>query len=140
MTQPQYLLATLHLPDKKRRNFHALHDGYTPLSVTITYLDSTTNADGSYGIVADCKSALTNSSHHGLQGEIHADQATALLAARFVAEYQRLLAKEVDSSMFEMQVWAVYQPEHQRIRFAIPLPGFSQAKSCPPLEELKATP
>lgn len=139
MTQPQYLLATLHLPDKKRRNFHALHDGYTPLSVTITYLDSTTNADGSYGIVADCKSALTNSSHHGLRGEIHTDQAIASVAARFVSEYQQHLT-QMDITMLEMQVWAVYQPEHQYIRFAIPLPGFSQAKSRPPLEELKATP
>lgn len=139
MTQPQYLLATLHLPDKKRRNFHALHDGYTPLSVTITYLDSTTNADGSYGIVADCKSALTNSSHHGLRGEIHTDQAIASVADRFVSEYQQHLT-QMDVTMLEMQVWAVYQPEHQRVRFAIPLPGTSQAKSRPPLEELKATP
>lgn len=139
MTQPQYLLATLHLPDKKRRNFHALHDGYTPLSVTITYLDSTTNADGSYGIVADCKSALTNSSHHGLRGEIHTDQAIASVAARFVSEYQQHLT-QMDITMLEMQVWAVYQPEHQYIRFAIPLPGTNQAKSRPPLEELKATP
>lgn len=139
MTQPQYLLATLHLPDKKRRNFHALHDGYTPLSVTITYLDSTTNADGSYGIVADCKSALTNSSHHGLRGEIHTDQAIASVAARFVSEYQQHLT-QMDVTMLEMQVWAVYQPEHQRVRFAIPLPGTSQAKSRPPLEELKVTP
>lgn len=139
MSQPQYLLATLHLPDKKRRNFHALHDGYTPLSVTITHIDPDINTDGSYSIVADCKSALTNSSHHGLRGEIHADQATASVAARFVSEYQHHLA-EMDVTMLEMQVWAVYQPEHQRIRFAIPLPGTSQAESRPPLEELKATP
>lgn len=139
MSHPQYLLATLHLPDKKRRNFHALHDGYTPLSVTITYLDSTTNTDGSYGIVADCKSALTNSSHHGLHGEIHTDQATASVAARFVSEYQHHLT-QMDITMLEMQVWAVYQPEYQRIRFAIPLPGTNQAKSRPPLEELKVTP
>lgn len=140
MSQPQYLLATLHLPDKKRRNFHALHDGYTPLSVTITHLSPIANANGDYSITVDCKSALTNSSHHGLHGEIHTDQATAPVAARFVAEYQRLLMQEVDATMLEMQVWAVYQPEHQHIRFAIPLPGFSQAKSRPPLEELKATP
>jgi hypothetical protein len=139
MSHPQYLLATLHLPDKKRRNFHALHDGCTPLSVTITYLDSTTNTDGSYNIVADCKSALTNSSHHGLRGEIHTNQATASVAARFVSEYQQYLA-QMDVTMLEMHVWAVYQSEHQRIRFAIPLPGTSQAKSHPPLEELKATP
>ena len=139
MTQPQYLLATLHLPDKKRRNFHALHDGYTPLSVTITYLGSTTNTDGNYSITADCKSALTNSSHHGLYGEIHTNQATASVAAWFVSEYQQYL-EQMDITMLEMQVWAVYQPEHQRIRFAIPLPGFSQTKSRPPLEELKTTP
>lgn len=138
MTQPQYLLATLHLPDKKRRNFHTLHDGYTPLSVTITHVDPAVNADGNYGIVADCKSTLTNSSHHGLHGEIHTDQATASVAARFVSEYRQYLA-QMDVTMLEMQVWAVYQPEHQRIRFAIPLPGTSQAKSRPPLEELKAT-
>lgn len=139
MSHPQYLLATLHLPDKKRRNFHALHDGYTPLSVTITYLDSTTNADGSYGIVADCKSALTNSSHHGLRGEIHTDQAIASVAARFVSEYQQHLT-QMDITMLEMQVWAVYQPEYQRIRFAIPLPGTNQAKSRPPLKELEEYP
>lgn len=139
MTQPQYLLATLHLPDKKRRNFHALHDGYTPLSVTITHIEPAINANGGYSIVADCKSALTNSSHHGLHGEIHADQATASVAARFVLEYRQYLA-QMDVTMLEMQVWALYQPECQRIRFAIPLPGFSQAKSRPLLEELKATP
>lgn len=138
MTQPQYLLATLHLPDKKRRNFYALHDGYTPLSVTITHIDQAANTDGSYSITADCKSTLTNSSHHGLHGEIHTDQATASLAARFASEYRRYLA-QMDATMLEMQVWAVYQSEHQCIRFAIPLPGSSQAKSRPPLEELKAT-
>lgn len=140
MSHPQYLLATLHLPDKKRRNFHALHDGYTPLSVTITHLDSTTNTDGSYSITANCKSTLTNSSHHGLHGEIHTDHATVSVAARFVVEYQRLLVQEVDVTMLEMQVWAVYQPEYQRIRFAIPLHGFSQTKSRPSLEELEAYP
>lgn len=139
MSHPQYLLATLHLPDKKRRNFHALHDGYTPLSVTITHIKQAANTDGSYSITADCKSALTNSSHYGVYGEIHANQATASLAARFVSEYQQYLA-QMDVTMLEMQVWAVYQPEHQRIRFAIPLPGFSQTKSRPPLEELKASP
>lgn len=139
MSPPQYLLATLHLPDKKRRNFHALHDGYTPLSVTITHIDPDINADGSYNIVANCKSALTNSLHHGLRGEIHANRATVSVAARFVSEYQQYLA-QMDVSMLEMPVWAVYQPEHQCIRFAIPLPGFSQTKSRPPLEELKATP
>lgn len=138
MSHPQYLLATLHLPDKKRRNFHTLHDGYTPLSVTITHIDPGISADGSYSITADCKSALTNSSHHGLHGEIHTDQATGSVAARFVSEYRQHLA-QMDVTMLEMQVWAVYQPEHQRIRFAIPLPGTSQAKSRPPLEELKAT-
>lgn len=139
MTQPQYLLATLHLPDKKRRNFHALHDGYTPLSVTITYLDSTTNTDGSYNIVADCKSALTNSSHHGLRGEIDTRNVPTPIADNFVTEYRKYLANG-DVTMLEMQVWAVYQPEYQRIRFAIPLPGTNQAKSRPPLEELKVTP
>lgn len=139
MTQPQYLLATLHLPDKKRRNFHALHDGYTPLSVTITSILQATHPGGSYTFVADCKSALTNSSHHGLRGEIHTDQATASVAARFVSEYQQHLT-QMDITMLEMQVWAVYQPEYQRIRFAIPLPGTNQAKSRPPLEELKVTP
>ena len=139
MTQPQYLLATLHLPDKKRRNFHALHDGYTPLSVTITYLDSTTNTDGSYNIVADCKSALTNSSHHGLRGEIDTRNVPTPIADNFVTEYRKYLANG-DVTMLEMQVWAVYQPEHQRVRFAIPLPGFSQAKSRPPLKELEAYP
>ncbi len=139
MSQPQYLLATLHLPDKKRRNFHALHDGYTPLSVTITHIDPDINTDGSYSIVADCKSTLTNSSHHGLHGEIHTNQATGSVAARFASEYRQHLA-QMDVTMLEMQVWAVYQPEHQRIRFAIPLPGSSQAKSRPPLKELKATP
>lgn len=139
MTQPQYLLATLHLPDKKRRNFHALHDGYTPLSVTITYLDSTTNTDGSYNIVADCKSALTNSSHHGLRGEIDTRNVPTPIADNFVTEYRKYLANG-DVTMLEMQVWALYQPEYQCIRFAIPLPGTNQAKSRPPLEELKATP
>lgn len=139
MSRPQYLLATLHLPDKKRRNFHALHDGYTPLSVTITHIDPGINADGSYNIVANCKSTLTNSSHHGLHGEIHTDHATVSVAARFVLEYRQYLA-QMDASMLEMQVWAVYQPEHQRIRFAIPLPGSSQTKSRPPLKELKVTP
>lgn len=139
MSHPQYLLATVHLPDKKRRNFQTLHDGYTPLSVTITHIDPDINADGSYGIVVDCKSALTNSSHHGLRGEIHTNQATASVAARFVSEYQQYLA-QMDVTMLEMQVWAAYQPDYQRIRFAIPLPGFSQTKSRPPLEELKATP
>lgn len=139
MSQPQYLLAILHLPDKKRRNFHALHDGYTPLSVTITRIDQAVNTDGSYSITADCKSTLTNSSHHGLQGEIRTNQATASLAARFASEYRQYLA-QMDATMLEMQVWAVYQPEHQRIRLAIPLPGSSQTKSCPPLEELEATP
>lgn len=139
MSHPQYLLATLHLPDKKRRNFHTLHDGYTPLSVTITHVESAVNADGNYSITADCKSALTNSSHHGLRGEVHTNQATASVAARFVSEYQHHLA-QMDVSMLEMQVWAVYQPERQRIRFAIPLPGTSQAKSRPPLEELKEAP
>lgn len=139
MSHPQYLLATLHLPDKKRRNFHTLHDGYTPLSVTITHVDPAVNADSSYGIVADCKSTLTNSSHHGLHGEIHTNQATASVAARFASEYRQYLT-QMDVTMLEMQVWAVYQPEHQRIRFTIPLPGTSQAKSRPPLEELKATP
>lgn len=139
MSHPQYLLATLHLPDKKRRNFHTLHDGYTPLSVTITHIDPTINADSSYGIVADCKSALTNSSHHGLRGEIHADHATASVATRFVSECQQHLT-QMDITMLEMQVWAAYQPEYQRIRFAIPLPGFSQTKSRPPLKELEAYP
>lgn len=139
MSHPQYLLATLHLPDKKRRNFHTLHDGYTPLSVTITHVDPAVNADSSYGIVADCKSTLTNSSHHGLHGEIHTNQATGSVAAWFVSEYRQYLT-QMDVTMLEMQVWAVYQPEHQRIRFTIPLPGTSQAKSRPPLEELKATP
>lgn len=140
MSHPQYLLATLHLPDKKRRNFHTLHDGYTPLSVTITHIDQAANTDGSYSITADCKSTLTNSSHHGLRGEIHTDHATVSVAARFVVEYQWILVQEVDVTMLEMQVWAVYEPEHQCIRFAIPLPGTNQAKSRPPLEELKATP
>lgn len=139
MTQPQYLLATLHLPDKKRRNFHTLHDGYTPLSVTITHIEPAINANGGYSIVADCKSALTNSSHHGLHGEIHTDQATVSVAARFVSEYLQYL-EQMDITMLEMQVWAVYQPEYQRIRFTIPLPDTSQTKSRPPLEELKATP
>lgn len=139
MSHPQYLLATLHLPDKKRRNFHTLHDGYTPLSVTITHIDQAANTDGSYSITANCKSTLTNSSHHGLHGEIHTDHTTVSVAARFASEYQQYLA-QMDVTMLEMQVWAAYQPEHQRIRFAIPLPGFSQAKSRPPLEELKATP
>ena len=139
MSHPQYLLATLHLPDKKRRNFHTLHDGYTPLSVTITYLDSTTNADGSYGIVADCKSALTNSSHHGLRGEIDTHNVPTPMADNFVTEYRKHLACG-DVTMLEMQVWAAYQPEYQRIRFAIPLPGTNQAKSRPPLEELEAYP
>lgn len=139
MNHPQYLLATLHLPDKKRRNFHALHDGYTPLSVTITHIEQAANADGSYSITADCKSTLTNSSHYGVYGEIHADQATTSVAARFVSEYRQYLT-QMDVTMLEMQVWAVYQPEHQRIRFAIPLPGTNQAKSRPSLEELKATP
>ena len=83
MHQPQYLLATLHLPDRKRRNFHTLHDGYTPLSVTITHIDPDINADGSYNIVANCKSALSNSSHHGLHGEIHANQATVSVAGSY---------------------------------------------------------
>jgi hypothetical protein len=74
-----------------------------------------------------------------LRGEIHTDQAIASVAARFVSEYQQHLT-QMDITMLEMQVWALYQPECQRIRFAIPLPGFSQAKSRPLLEELKATP
>ncbi|MCG5105482.1 hypothetical protein MBO12_00325 [Candidatus Saccharibacteria bacterium] len=139
MSHPQYLLATLHLPDKKRRNFHTLHDGYTPLSVTITHIDQAANTDGNYSITADCKSTITNSSHHGLHGEIHTDRATGSVVAWFVSEYRQYLA-QMDVTMLEMQVWAVYQPERQRIRFAIPLPGFSQAKSRPPLEELKEAP
>ena len=103
MSHPQYLLATLHLPDKKRRNFHALHDGYTPLSVTITSILQAKRPGGSYTFVADCKSALTNSSHHGLRGEINTDQATASVAARFVSEYQQHLT-QMDITMLEMQV------------------------------------
>lgn len=138
MSHPQYLLATLHLPDKKRRNFHALHDGYTPLSVTITSILPAKHPGGSYTLVADCKSALTNSSHQGLHGEIDTRNTPTQVVDNFVAEYRKHLVRG-DVTMLEMQVWAAYQPEYQRIRFAIPLPGFSQAKSRPPLEELKAT-
>lgn len=139
MTQPQYLLATLHLPDKKRRNFHTLHDGYTPLSVTITHIGPLVTPKGSYTFVADCKSALTNSSHQGLRGEIDTRNTPAPVVDNFVTEYRKHLAHG-DVTMLEMQVWALYQPGHQRIRFAIPLPGFSQTKSRPPLKELKAYP
>lgn len=139
MTQPQYLLATLHLPDKKRRNFHTFHDGYTPLSVTITSILPVKHPENSYTFVADCKSALTNSSHQGLCGEIDTRNTPAPVVDSFVAEYRKHLAHG-DVTRLEMQVWAAYQPEYQRIRFAIPLPGFSQTKSRPPLKELEAYP
>lgn len=139
MTQPQYLLATLHLPDKKRRNFHTLHDGYTPLSVTITHIEPTVTPEDNYKFVADCKSALSNSLHQGLRGEIDTRNVHTPVVDNFVAEYRKHLAHG-DVTMLEMQVWAAYQPEYQRIRFAIPLPGFSQAKSRPLLEELEAYP
>lgn len=89
--------------------------------------------------VADCKSALTNSSHQGLRGEIDTRNVPTPIVDNFVAEYRKHLARG-DVTMLEMQVWAAYQPEHQRIRFTIPLPGFSQTKLRPSLKELEAYP